>query len=318
MTRAEELTLKLADGIITLEEMNELEWLVAGDGQEATRHLVLLDVEALFRSQRQDMDISRRVVERLAKGETAGRSEQVLEALDDVLPELAAAPTGAPQGLDADRVASALDATGSAAWEHSAHGSQLQHQKQRRRRRRRGTPAMLYVLFFVVCALVAIIYFVQTDRAKRIMGQAQQPTSARPVSAASAAATQSEPEAPRPVSRVEWRDVTLLRGTGSDRTLRFEIGSGQWKVVYKVDLTESTDRPFVLRAVPSVAPDTAQRIGQIDELLADRSNLGEVMAPYGPGEYYLQVTAPDAAAWDLQVMQTLPKSTDAIAEPNAD
>jgi len=67
---------------------------------------------------------------------------------------------------------------------------------------------------------------------------------------------------PRGATASQWTDMTLLRGMGSERTVRFPIDAGQWKVKYKIVVDEPTDELFEVTVVPSKNPDTAQLIGR--------------------------------------------------------
>jgi hypothetical protein len=65
MTRCEDLSLKFADGVISEEELAELEALVARDPQAAQACFVLLDLEGVFRGCRANLDLSEPSMQRI-------------------------------------------------------------------------------------------------------------------------------------------------------------------------------------------------------------------------------------------------------------
>jgi len=71
MTRIEELTLKMLEGMISEEEMNELDWTVASDPAAARKHIALLELEATLRGMRTNVDVVGRVMGQLV--ETTGQ-----------------------------------------------------------------------------------------------------------------------------------------------------------------------------------------------------------------------------------------------------
>lgn len=81
MTRIEELTLKLADGLIAEPEIEELDRLVAADPEAARVHLGILDVEASLRGGRQDLDVTRETLERLQRLQAERIERGVMEQI---------------------------------------------------------------------------------------------------------------------------------------------------------------------------------------------------------------------------------------------
>ncbi len=149
MTRAEELTLKLVDGSIDPNEQQELEWLVASDEQEAARHIMLLDVEALFRGQRQDLDLGDAVMARLFGGHD-----------DDAPVDLEDEPDDSPlAGLeDALNAAPTPRASTKSTPPRGAAPAEPPDPPRRRRRRRNTAPPIMYVILVACIAAVFAIY----------------------------------------------------------------------------------------------------------------------------------------------------------------
>jgi hypothetical protein len=70
MTRLEQLTMELADDLLTDAEARELENLVAGDNAARQAHIRILEIEAGLRGGRQDPELAGRIMARLRR-ETA-------------------------------------------------------------------------------------------------------------------------------------------------------------------------------------------------------------------------------------------------------
>ncbi len=147
MSRAEELTLKLVDGSATPEGMDELEWAIAADDEELAKHIALMQIEALLRGQRQDLDQARATqlaLERhLHDKRTAHR-----RASDP----FAAMSSAQPVADDSDR--------------RGAKGAAL----RRKRSRRRRAPVGLYVMLVATIVLVAAAFVIR-DQLKPDTGQ---------------------------------------------------------------------------------------------------------------------------------------------------
>ena len=77
MKRVEELTLKLADDMISREEAAELGRLVAG-GKALARQISLLDVEAALRGERRDLGSEEPTMDRI-RTESAERARRIEE-----------------------------------------------------------------------------------------------------------------------------------------------------------------------------------------------------------------------------------------------
>jgi hypothetical protein len=110
-------------------------------------------------------------------------------------------------------------------------------------------------------------------------------------------------QAAKDARKPDWQDVTLLRGVGSDRTLRFDVPGEEWKVRYKIKVTEATGEPFEVRVVPTADTNKAEQLFRIGSLEPNAPVADEALTPFGAGEYYLQVSGPDGAVWDMQVKQ---------------
>ena len=129
MSRAEELTLKIIDGTASLQDIDELEWVIASDDKEQQKHIALLRIEALLRGQRQGLDLAPATMAALEKA--LAERKRGARAVD---PIAAMAQSTQEAGID----------------ERGARQATL----QRKRRRRKNTPVMLYVMFFLAIALV--------------------------------------------------------------------------------------------------------------------------------------------------------------------
>jgi hypothetical protein len=148
MTRIEELTLKLLEGMISEEEINELEWTVASDKAAAQKHLALLELESSLRGLRTNVD----VVGRVMGGVMDGPAEAKPAAPADPLEAMAQA---ADPTVEPDAPLPEIFDTQPAEPNRPPH--------RRRSRRRKGLPPIIYVLLLLSAALVIAAYFIRKE-----------------------------------------------------------------------------------------------------------------------------------------------------------
>jgi len=83
MSRPEELTLKLIDGIISDQEHEELERLLKDDPEARKVHAALFDVEAALRSRREDFDVAAQTMDRVREAAAVQPSTPIDEQTGD-------------------------------------------------------------------------------------------------------------------------------------------------------------------------------------------------------------------------------------------
>lgn len=145
MTRSEELTLKLLDGAIGEEELNELEWLIATDAEGCDAHVALLELEGVLRGRSAYVDFADSIM-----AAAMARAQQRRAAIaDDNRPAL-------------DALSAGVQSTAS---DHQSvtdeRATEQRRVHKRGRRKHRKAPVTLYVitaLFFlaVIGTIVAL------------------------------------------------------------------------------------------------------------------------------------------------------------------
>lgn len=148
MTRIEELTLKLLEGMISEEEISELEWSVASDKAAAQKHLALLELESSLRGLRTNLDVVGRVMGGLMNAATEAEAAEPADPLE------AMARAADPSFESDESLPDVFDAPPS----ESAHPTH-----RRRSRRRKGLPPIMYVLLVLSTALVIAAYFIRKE-----------------------------------------------------------------------------------------------------------------------------------------------------------